>query len=61
MKFIKIRLTQQKSKYGSYKEYHTSLDDFKFVTKKGLTGGFNVAKQAIINLDNNCRTAFLPM
>ena len=40
-----------RSKYGSYKEYHTSLDNFKVVTKKGLVGGFNVAKQAIINLE----------
>ena len=34
-----------------YPEYHTSLDNFKLVTKKGLTGGYNVAKTAIILLD----------
>ena len=41
-----------RSKYGKYKEYHTSLDNFDLVTLKGITGGFKVAKQAIINLSN---------
>ena len=36
-----------RSKYNTYKEYHTSLDDFNFVTKKGVYGGFKVAKTAI--------------
>ena len=36
-----------RTKYGEYYEYHTSLDNFKLVTKKGLKGGFNVAKTSI--------------
>ena len=36
-----------RTKYGEYKEYHTSLDNFNVVTVKGLTGGFNVVKQSI--------------
>ena len=36
-----------RTKYGEYKEYHTSLDNFDLVTKKGVRGGFNVVKKAI--------------
>ena len=36
-----------RSKYGKYKEYHTSLDNFNLVTKEGLKGGYKVAKKAI--------------
>ena len=41
-----------RSKYGEYKEYHTSLDNFNLVTVKGLNGGYKVAREAIKNLDN---------
>ena len=36
-----------RTKYGEYPEYHTSLDNFNFVTEKGCFGGFNVAKKSI--------------
>ena len=36
-----------RSIYGKYPEYHTSLDNFNLVTKKGLNGGFKIVKEAI--------------
>ena len=39
-----------RSKYNKFKEYHTSLDDFKVLTEKGIQGGFKVIKQSIHNL-----------
>ncbi len=37
----------------SYREYHTSLDNFKVVTKKGLTGGYRIVEKTIFILLNN--------
>ena len=42
-----------RSKYTEYPEYHTSLDNFNVVTLKGLTGGYNVAKNSIKIIQNN--------
>jgi len=36
-----------RTKYGEFPEYHTSLDNFNLVTRKGLLGGYNIAKKAI--------------
>lgn len=36
-----------RTKYGEYKEYHTSKDNFNIVTKKGLKGGYYIVKKAI--------------
>jgi len=36
-----------RTKYGNYPQYHTSDDDFNFVTFKGLKEGYYVAKKAI--------------
>ena len=37
----------------SYPEYHTSFDNFKLVTKKGLEGGFKLMENIIFILMNN--------
>lgn len=38
-----------RTKFGQYKEYHTSLDNFKLVTTKGLRGSFKLVKKVINN------------
>jgi aminopeptidase-like protein len=42
-----------RSKYGTYPEYHTSLDNFDLVTEKGLLESFKVVKNCINLLMKN--------
>lgn len=45
--------TLSRTKFGKFKEYHTSHDNLNYVTPLGLAGGFNYLKICIDILENN--------
>lgn len=45
--------SMMRTKYGEYKEYHTSKDDLSFISPKGLSGGYEAIKTAIEILELN--------
>lgn len=42
-----------RTRYGDYKEYHTSKDDLNFISKEGFDGAFQLHKDCINILENN--------
>ncbi|EKG1206799.1 DUF4910 domain-containing protein [Campylobacter jejuni] len=42
-----------RTKYGEYKQYHTSKDDLNFISKKGLMSGLQSIQEMILNLEIN--------
>jgi len=46
-------VTLSRSKYGTYPEYHTSLDNLDIVTATGLRGGYELIKDCINVIENN--------
>ncbi len=44
-----------RSKYGVYPEYHTSLDNLKFISSEGLSGAWLAYTKCIEALENNYR------
>ncbi len=43
-----------RSKYATFPEYHTSLDNLEFVTAQGLETSFDVVTQILTIIDKNC-------
>ena len=54
-------VTLCRSKFGSYKEYHTSLDNLNFISQKGLETSFVLIKKIIQSIEYNCKPKCLTL
>lgn len=50
-----------RSKYGTYPEYHTSLDNLEFVSPEGLGSSFDLLSSCIEIVENNARCKSLTL
>ena len=42
-----------RTKYGKYKQYHTSLDDLNYISAEGLNGAYEVLQQCLECIEKN--------
>lgn len=47
-------ISLMRSKYGTYRQYHTSKDNLDFISPEGLYGGFLVNRKFVDVLEANC-------
>lgn len=48
-----------RSKYGTYPEYHTSLDNLQLISPEGLQGAYSALQRALMVLENNQKPRIL--